>query len=339
MEGQTPPDIPEGLEGQQPPELPSNEQHQGEQIANNTTQSTVNEISKKGIKAGGTLAIDGGKIKIDSYDDSIHTNNIVGINNGEIEVSSGDDGIHSDKELSINGGKIDILNSYEGIESEILNFNGGETHLKAVDDGLNASSSSNNQSAINITNGYLYVDASGDGIDSNGNIDMDNGTVIVSGPVNGGNGYLDYDGTFNLNGGVLISSGSMDMIQMPSDSSSQKVINVNLQTQEANTAVNIKSKDGKEILTYSPSKQYQSLMISTPDIKEGQTYEVSVGGEATGEVTDGVYSNAKYSGGSIVGETKVEATISKITQEGISTNRGMHGNKGGKKRNMEQGSF
>lgn len=339
MEGQTPPDIPQGLEGQQPPELPSNEQHQGEQIANNTTQSTVNEISKKGIKAGGTLAIDGGKIKIDSYDDSIHTNNIVGINNGEIEVSSGDDGIHSDKELSINGGKIDILNSYEGIESEILNFNGGETHLKAVDDGLNASSSSNNQSAINITNGYLYVDASGDGIDSNGNIDMDNGTVIVNGPVNGGNGYLDYDGIFNLNGGVLISSGSMDMLQMPSDSSSQKVINVNLQTQEANTAVNIKSKDGKEILTYSPSKQYQSLVISTPDIKEGQTYEVSVGGEVTGEVTDGVYSNAKYSGGSIIGETKVEATISTINQEGISTNRGMHGNKGGKKRNMEQGSF
>lgn len=328
MEGQTPPDIPQGLEGQQPPELPPNEQRQGEQIANNTTQSTVNEISKKGIKAGSTLAIDGGKIKIDSYDDSIHTNNIIDINNGEIEVSSGDDGIHSDKQLNINGGKIDILNSYEGIESEVLNFNGGETHLKSIDDGLNASSSANNQSAINITDGYLYVDANGDGIDSNGNIDMDNGTVIVNGPVNGGNGYLDYDGTFNLNGGVLISSGSMGMLQTPSDSSSQKVININLQTQEANTVVNIKSKDGKEILTYSPSKKYQSLVISTPDIKEGQTYEVSVGGEVTGEATDGVYSNAKYSGGSIIGETKVATTISTINQEGVNVsnmNRGMHG--------------
>ena len=39
------------------------------------------------------------------------------------------------------------------------------------------------------------------------------------------------------------------MAQMPSDSSSQKILNINLTSQEANTIVNVKSSDGKNIIT------------------------------------------------------------------------------------------
>ena len=50
--------------------------------------------------------------------------------------------------------------------------------------------SSSGNGLINITGGYVYVDASGDGIDANGNIKMAGGTVLVNGPTNDGNGSL-----------------------------------------------------------------------------------------------------------------------------------------------------
>ncbi len=51
---------------------------------------------------------------------------------------------------------------------------------------------------------------------------MAGGTVLVNGPTNDGNGSLDYDGTFDISGGILVATGSSGMAQMPSDSSSQK---------------------------------------------------------------------------------------------------------------------
>ena len=79
-----------------------------------------------------------------------------------------------------------------------------------------------------------------------------------------------YDGTFDISGGILVAAGSSGMAQMPSDSSSQKILNLNLTSQEANTVVNVKSSDGKNILTYAPLKNYSSVIVSTPDIKDIQ---------------------------------------------------------------------
>lgn len=61
------------------------------------------------------------------------------------------------------------------------------------------------------TDTTLYV-ASGDGLDSNGNAVMTGGTALVSGPTNGGNGALDYNGTFNISGGILVAVGATGMV-------------------------------------------------------------------------------------------------------------------------------
>ena len=121
------------------------------------------------------------------------------------------------------------------------------------------------------------------------------------------------------------------MAQMPSDSSSQKILNLSLTSQEANTVVNIKSSDGKNILTYSPSKNYSSVIVSTPDIKDNTKYTVSVGGTAKGEAKDGLYFDGNYSGGTEVGSETTSSIITNIIQEGASTSsmRG-HGGQGGR---------
>ena len=361
-QGGQPPQLPDGQTQGERPEMPqdmkqpSNNQDTNSNTNTSTNTSTDESTSMKALKATTNIIIDGGTFNIDSEDDSIHSNANAIINGGTFEIASGDDGIHSDTQLDINGGTINISKSYEGIESTTININDGSIHLVASDDGINAAGgndistetgmaendkfSSSGNGLINITGGYVYVDASGDGIDANGNIKMAGGTVLVNGPTNDGNGSLDYDGTFDISGGILVAAGSSGMAQMPSDSSSQKILNLNLTSQEANTVVNVKSSDGKNILTYAPLKNYSSVIVSTPDIKDNTKYTVSVGGTAKGEAKDGLYSDGNYSGGTEVGSETTSNTITNITQEGASTNSmrgqgGQGGRPGGKGHKMQ----
>lgn len=64
----------------------------------------------------------------------------------------------------------------------------------------------------------------GDGLDSNGSIEMNDGTIIVNGPTDSMNGTLDYDSTFNINGGTLIGVGSSGMAMSPSSTSTQSFL-------------------------------------------------------------------------------------------------------------------
>ena len=67
-------------------------------------------------------------------------------------------------------------------------------------------------------------------------------------------------------------------------SSTQYSMNIGLSSvQEAKTLINISDKDGNSILTFAPSKQYQSVVVCSPDLKKGTTYTVSTGGTSTGE--------------------------------------------------------
>ncbi|WP_296644293.1 carbohydrate-binding domain-containing protein [Romboutsia sp. 13368] len=327
----------------------TNDQSSDNDNTNTSNESISDEsISMKALKASTDIIIDGGNFNIDSIEDSIHSNSNITINGGEFKIASGDDGIHSDSQLDINGGTIDISKSYEGIESTIININDGNIHLVASDDGINSaggndvssetvmagndkfSASSNGE--LNISGGHLYVDASGDGLDANGSIKLSGGTVLVDGPTNNGNASLDYDTTFDITGGVLVAVGSSGMAQTPSDSSTQKILNINLTSQEANSAINIASSNGKNILTYSPAKSYSSVIVSTPEIKDNTKYTVSVGVAVIGEAKDGLYSHEKYSGGTEVGSETISSTITNITQDGASANTmGGKGGFGGKR--------
>ncbi len=274
--------------------------------------------SAKGLKAGLEVVITGGSINLDSSDDAIHSNNSLTISGGEILIASGDDGLHADSALTVNGGTVKITKSYEGIESAVITINDGTIHVTASDDGLNTAGGNDGSSVnerpgqnifegsgdyqLHINGGYLFVDALGDGLDSNGPITMTNGVVIVNGPTMNGNGPLDYSGSFNLTGGYLLAVGSSGMAQAPSETSSQVSILYNFEsTQAAGTLVHLQSADGQEILTFAPTKDYQSVVLSSPELAQGVTYTASNGGTSTGTLNDGLYSDGIYTGGNEVG--------------------------------------
>jgi hypothetical protein len=283
--------------------------------------------SAKGLKAGVDITITAGTININSADDSIHSNNRITINGGDMLLASGDDGIHSDTTLEINGGNISITQSYEGIESSTITINDGNIHLVASDDGINAVSGTGGAAAggmpgrgqgmfesgdnyLYVNGGYIAIDALGDGMDINGPIDMTGGVVIVNGPTSNNNGALDYAGAFNLTGGFIVAVGSAGMAQAPSMSSTQySVMHTFPSTQAAGTMIHIETEDGEEILTFVPTKAYQSVVLSSPKLKNGSTYIVYSGGSSTGTVTDGLYSGGTYTAGTEVTSFTISSMV------------------------------
>lgn len=313
----------------------------------NTTNSTTETEteSKKAIKAAADIGIAGGTFNIDSADDSMHSNNNAVIEGGSFMISSGDDGIHADSTLGIKGGKINITKSYEGIESAVVTVSGGDIHVTSSDDGINVAGGADDSSVngrpgqnnfessgnnmLNINGGYIVVNAGGDGLDSNGSIKMTNGKVLVYGPTSSGNGTLDYNGTFEMTGGFLAAAGSAGMAQATSDSSTQySILMTYPQTQAAGTIVNLQDSNGKSIATIAPEKEYQTVVVSSPELKKGGTYTLYSGGTSTGSGTDGLYIDGKYEGGTKVVNFTISQSVTWLNESGVTTakssNQGGH---------------
>lgn len=189
--------------------------------------------SNKGIKADNNIEIKSGKIFIKSHDDAIHANGDEELENGEkglgnITISGGeltlysdDDAVHADYNLTISGGNINVTNSYEGFEANIITINGGTNQIVSFDDAINATYFKE-EPMINFDGGITYLNAEGDGIDSNGSVSLTGGYVLEIGPSNGGNGVLDYDHNFVATGGYLLAIGASGMDQGISASGNAK---------------------------------------------------------------------------------------------------------------------
>lgn len=305
----------------------------------------------KGIKSESSITIIDGKYTINSTDDSIHSNNSIYVSGGMFDLTSEDDGIHADSEINIEGGAINVLKSYEGIESAAINISDGIIQVTASDDGINVAGGNDGSSvngrpgqnsftssgiySLNISGGNLYVDASGDGLDANGSIYMSGGTVILNGPVTNGNGALDYDQQFEISGGLLIAAGSSGMAQVPSESSSQNSVFIKYsQTQKAGTLVNIADNSGKNIITFAPEKDYQTILVSSPDITLNSTYQLYTEGTSTGTENNGLLTEGIYENGIKLTDFTVSKSILSITETGEEATGGTlipgHGGPGGK---------
>lgn len=281
------------------------------------------EESKKGLKAGNCITINDGVITAVCEDDSVHSNGNIDINSGTLILSSGDGGIHSDETLTINGGNIDIKTSYEGIEGKVINVENGNISVMSSDDGFNASDGSGSSMQpggfgdvsfdceLNINGGYIYVNASGDGIDSNGVLNINGGTVIVDGPVSGGDGALDSGSEIVVTGGILVAAGSSQMAELPSDNSTQYSLSLGF-AQTQTSSVCVKDSDGNVILSFQPSKEYSSVVISTPEIKSGSEYSVYYGGTSGGDRKNGFISGGSYTGGELLGTLTAESPVTSV---------------------------
>lgn len=266
-----------------------------------STEESSSE-STKGIKAG-NIDISGGSITVDSADDALHSDGDLSVSGGTLSLEAGDDGIHAESRISITDGAVIISGSYEGIEAAEISVSGGSVSVKASDDGINASDGTSqggmgrysSGAAVNISGGFLYVDADGDGIDSNGDMTVSGGMVIVNGPTNNGNGALDCNGEITVNGGIVIAAGSSGMAEYPGDKSAQYSVSATFEsTLEAGTLVTLLDGRNREILSFAPAKTFSNIVISTPDITEGEAYTIHTGGTTAADSGDYGLSSGGY---------------------------------------------
>ena len=134
---------------------------------------------------------------------------------------------------------------------------------------------------IKISGGRLIVNASGDGLDANGSLYVSGGEVYVSGPTNSGNGILDFDREATVSGGTVVAAGSSGMAQNFSQSSTQGAIMCTLPSAQSGE-ISLRDESGSVLVSYTPAKQYSCVIISHPEIKKGETYELVAGSSSTG---------------------------------------------------------
>lgn len=260
-------------------------------------KSTDTDTSK------GNIVITGGEFDITASNDGVHCNEDILISGGNLTISSGDDGVHANAALQVDGGTIDIKKCYEGLEGVHITLNDGDISIVASDDGINAAdgssssgmgmggfgggqnggfgggqtSSSDSSILLTINGGNIFVNACGDGLDSNGNIVMNGGNVTVLGPTSDGDTALDFDGAFTINGGVLMAFGSSGMLETPTSAQNGCCIVTTLGTVSANSAFSLTDSSGNVIMSYIPTKNYASAIVYSSDIKSGSTYTVTAG--------------------------------------------------------------
>lgn len=281
-----------------------------------TSDTTEDTTSCKGLKAGTALTLEGGTFTVDSADDAIHANGDVTVKAGTYQLSTGDDAIHADNALTIQDGDISIPQCYEGLEGLTVTVAGGRIALIADDDGLNAaggqdqsgfggpgsfgqdSFSGSSQSSITISGGILYVQAAGDGLDSNGSLTVSGGEVYVSCASNGADSALDCDGSAVITGGIVVAAGPNQMAQTFGSTSTQGSALLSVGSQQANTTVTLSDEAGNSLLSWDIPAAYTCVVVSCPQMSVGGSYTLTAGESSTSFTLEDI-SYSSVSGGAM----------------------------------------
>ena len=256
---------------------------------------TESDSGGKGLKTDGELEIRGGTVTVVSADDALHAGVSVTVCGGSVTLTAGDDGIHGDERVTVTGGDIRVLRSNEGIEAHEIDITGGTLSVVASDDGMNANggpdmfawnrtetTGETTLASLTIRGGDVYVRADGDGLDSNGNLILLGGHVIVDGPTNGGNGALDSGsengGEMRVEGGTLLAIGSSGMAETFGETSTQcSFIETLSKTYPADTKVIVRALDGTVLVEHTSATSFDSVVFTDPALKVGESCELTVG--------------------------------------------------------------
>ena len=202
---------------------------------------TITANGKNGIKSGATTDEDGEAsltirdltLNIDApVNDAINAEQLLNVESGTLTIDAADDAIHCDLVLSIgadgtDGPTIDITNCCEGLEGAELNVCSGDITINASDDCLNAANSDLTDYDFTMTISGGTIDAyssAGDGVDSNGELTITGGTVVVWTDNTADNEPLDADGTITVSGGTVLAAGGSSGMGMSLEAAQPCVI-------------------------------------------------------------------------------------------------------------------
>ena len=170
-------------------------------------------------------------------------------------------------------GILRITADNEGLDSELhLTINGGNIHITSGNDGINT-----NEDGVSVTTvngGLLTINVSGetgegDGIDSNGWLVINGGTVIAAACSSSMDSGIDSDMGIHINGGTVLATGHMlDRIE---DRSQNYAVFTFAQTQQGAQNLTLQNSKGANMLLglKLPGNAFSNLIFSSPDLAAG----------------------------------------------------------------------
>ena len=193
-----------------------------------------------------------------------------------------DGAIYSYMSMNVFGpGSLELIADNEGMDTELhLTIHGGDITIHSDNDGINTNEDGVSVTTINGGNLRILagLGAEGDGIDSNGFLVINGGTVVASANPAADAGMDSDLGSF-IHGGIVIALGSaMDW----AESDSQQVT-MNLQfasQQKAGAKITVTREDGTEVFSFADdsdsSRNFSGLILSHPYFKQGETYHIYI---------------------------------------------------------------
>lgn len=292
------------------------------------------------IKAGGTLTILGGTINALSTGnagdcisaDGAAVIGVTGVTNTPVlnlatrgtKVLVSGSGMNADYSnpktfsaggnVTVNGGIFNATtrnDGGEGLESKArLTINGGTLEITAYDDCINATSN------ITVNGGNIYCYSLGnDGIDSNGTFNYNGGLIISSGTTAPEEGFDCDQNTFAITGGTMVGTGGGTSTPTAASSTQRSVIYTAAGT--ANTIIQVKSSAGNNLVykiprTYSGTTGMK-LLFSNSGLANGTTYYIVSGGTLTGGTEfHGFYTGATVTGGTTNKTFTISSTVTSV---------------------------
>ncbi|MCL2060759.1 MAG: carbohydrate-binding domain-containing protein [Oscillospiraceae bacterium] len=258
------------------------------------------------IHSNGDVYISGGAFAIQTGDDGIHADKAVEISGGSIDISVSYEGIEG-LEVTISGGDISIIASDDGINASDPGsshiFGGGRTQDDAQQSWQQGGAQSRPQwgqgqpgggmgeprfsategAFVRITGGNIDIVASNDGIDSNGHLYIEGGSLTINAQSMGADGAIEMDGDFIVKGGEFITAGS---VYSATDGSTQPILRVSYSSQQAvGSVIELKNSAGTTLLEYESKMAFSASGFTSPSMKMGETYSVYINGEKRAEAT------------------------------------------------------
>ena len=270
------------------------------------------DVQDDGVQAATYLRITGGEGTVKAADHALRSEIEAAMTGGEFTVEAGGKGMNAETRFTLDGGTLNVTGSDEGIEAEEVIVNDGELNIVASDDGINAAvaersdetaeaavaANASEDCLIQINGGMVTVDAGGDGLDSNGYVEVNGGVVLASGSAGGGDSALDYEYGAKITGGAVILAGATGMAETFTEGT-QPFAMVAAEG-AAGTNLAVTDEAGTVLVSYTVPKAFQCAVVSAPGLTEGATGKVIVGGTVTGADSAGYATGAAVEGGTTV---------------------------------------